>query len=959
MAGFIKTVLALENGLIPPNILFSKPNPAIPLDEWNMTVVTIPTPWPATPIRRASVSSFGMGGTNGHVVLEAYQPDHVHSGLDHGLVKTIDNGLAIGFRSVSDRKTRLFVFSSHDQAGLKRIGNSLVEYIDGLGASASRPGYMADIAHTLATARSGLGWKASCFAENAVELRDCVSNLTGEHATRPIDSPRIALVFTGQGAQWPRMGIEMLTRPVFSESITKSAAYLTELGCDWNLPDELRSSTDSRLSLPEIAQPLCTALQIALVDELRAWGVRPSKVTGHSSGEIAAAYCVGALTHRDALSVAFFRGKASAGLKKAAPQLHGGMMAVGCTQDEIEALLATIRESRVTVACINSPKSLTLSGDATALSELETILKDRQIFTRRLKVEVAYHSSHMKVIANDYSSYIEEIEPSDLGEALDRPIMISSVTGAEVAPEMLGPFYWLRNLLSPVLFMDAIKELVLPGAARRESVEFLIEIGPHSTLNGPIEQTLSHYGLGNTVPKYMSMMQRGCDSAETSRQLAQELFHRGACLDIAAVNADSASQRHLLTDLPPYPWKHDKAYSAVSRLQKELMWREFPTRSLIGAKMPMMDETQHVWRGFIRLDDEPWLRGHKVGNTTLLPGAGMCSMALEAGQQLAGLEMGKTVRAFKLRDVSFSAALAIPEDTAVEVVLNIRPHLLGTTGQTPPTWWEFTLSSSSGVDQLRDNCHGLLAIEYEEGQSPQMALEKASFAAQKVDDYHRIFKQYEGRACSQDAFYRHIAKSGFQYGELFQAVEDVRMGMGNTTFGIRIKNVGDTFSKGQAGDQTRPFLLSGATLDAVFQDWMGSTCDDTGALGFDKPFAPTYLGELEVSTDIPATDGYVMPGFCTSQRYGFNELSSNSYLFDEALGKLYLSVVDFRISLLDDVSGEAYEGLDSESDSPSAITSEVRWGVALDVMDPTDALKLVRGSTPDDQIIEVSTFWKQ
>lgn len=849
-------------------------------------------------------------------------------------------------------KKRLFVFSSHDQAGLKRIGNSLIEYIDGLGPSASR--FLADLAHTLATARSGLGWKTSCFAEDAAELREHLSTMTGDNATRPSGSPRIALVFTGQGAQWPGMGVEMLGRPVFSDSVAKSAAYLQELGCGWDPEDELGKMADSRLHLPEIAQPICVLLQIALVDELRAWGIRPQKVIGHSSGEIAAAYCMGALTHRDALAVAYFRGVASGGLRKVAPHLKGGMMAVGCSQGEIEAVLKTVPGwgSEVTVACVNSPRSLTLSGDASTLSELETVLKDQQIFARKLKVEVGYHSPHMKVIAEDYSSYIADIEPNDI---VDGPIMVSSVTEREIEPEMLGPFYWLRNLLSPVLFSNALKEIVLPGAGNREPVDFLIEIGPHSTLNGPVEQILSHYGLDSTAIKYKSMMQRGCDSLETSRQLAQELFLLGANLEMAAVNGDSDLDPRLLTDLPPYPWKHDKAWSAVSRIHKELMQRSFPTRSLIGARMPAMDETQHVWRGFIRLDDEPWLRGHKVGNTALLPGAGMCSMVLQTGQQLAAQEVGKTVRAFRLREVSYFTALALPEDTAVEVVIHMRPHLVGTAGQTPSTWWEFTLSSSTGSDQLRDNCRGLIAIEYEEDQSPQMAFEEASFAAQKVDEYRRIANECESSTCSQDAFYTHSAKSGFQYAGPFRAIDNIHPGLGKATFGIHVFDVGETFSKGQEGDQTRPFLISGATLDAIFQVWMSSTCDENGALGFDKPFAPTFLGELEVSADIPATNGYVMPGFCTSRGHGFNELSSDAYLFDEALGKVYLSAVDVRISLLDDSSGTARrDDESSETNNPAAIMSEIRWDFALDVMEPNEAVRVVRGSTTDDQIKEVS-----
>lgn len=172
--------------MIPPNIYFSRPNPAIPLDEWNMAVPTKLTPWPITQTgRRMSVSGFGMGGTNGHVVLESLNPGHKK--LINGTTtnSTLTNG-------TSHNGKRLFVFSSQDQAGFKRVGNSLVEHLDSLGPAASNPAYLSNLAHTLAVARSGLSWKSSFLAENAAELREKLTTELGENATRSANSqPRI------------------------------------------------------------------------------------------------------------------------------------------------------------------------------------------------------------------------------------------------------------------------------------------------------------------------------------------------------------------------------------------------------------------------------------------------------------------------------------------------------------------------------------------------------------------------------------------------------------------------------------------------------------------------------------------------------------------------------------------------------------------------------------------------
>jgi zearalenone synthase (highly reducing iterative type I polyketide synthase) len=289
------------------------------------------------------------------------------------------------------------------------------------------------------------------------------------------------------------MGLELLERPVFRASVEQSAEVLKLLGCEWNPIDELsKNKDDSQLGVPAISQPICTVLQIALVQELRAWGVTPEKVVGHSSGEIAAAYTTGAISHKDAIALAYFRGKSSAGLK----HLKGGMMAVGASPEEAKRLIleAKLSGGVVTVACVNSPSSVTISGDVSALEELKAVLEERGVFARRLKVDVAYHSTHMNHAMGDYSSSIADVEPAQAVEG--SPKMISSVTKGEVDSELLGPYYWVRNLISPVLFADAVKELVMPSEGDgKNTIDLLVEIGPHSALGGPVEQILAHHGI--------------------------------------------------------------------------------------------------------------------------------------------------------------------------------------------------------------------------------------------------------------------------------------------------------------------------------------------------------------------------------------------------------------------------------------------------------------------------------
>lgn len=564
MAGIVKGVLAMEHGLIPPNIHFSKPNPAIPLEEWNMAVPTKLTPWPVTQTgRRMSVSGFGMGGTNGHVVLESFNPElkkltnGTNGARTNGTNGTHTNGIhtngirtnGIAHPNARHNGKRLFVFSSQDQAGFMRLAKVLAEHLQTLGP-ASTPEYLANLAYTLGVARSGLAWRDSIVADSTAELlAKLLSTELGQNATRAATKPpRVGFVFTGQGAQWARMGIELLERPVFKDSVARSAEILKEAGCDWDPVEELtRGKDESRLGIPAISQPICTVLQVALVDELRAWGVAPSRVVGHSSGEIAAAYSIGALSHRDAVRVAYFRGKSAAGLK----HLKGGMMAVGCSPAEAEKLItqAKLTGGAVSVACVNSPSSVTLSGDIAALEQLRTILEQRSVFARRLKVDVAYHSAHMHAAVREYSASIDDIKPVALAEG--QPTMVSSVTGAEIDAELLGPYYWVRNLVSPVLFADAVKELVTPADGDgSNTVDLLVEIGPHSALGGPIEQILSHHGVKNVG--YSSVLTRGEKAIDSCFKFASDMFLRGLHFDVDKANGDSHCR--LLTDLPPYPW---------------------------------------------------------------------------------------------------------------------------------------------------------------------------------------------------------------------------------------------------------------------------------------------------------------------------------------------------------------------------------------------------------------------
>lgn len=857
-----------------------------------------------------------------HVVLDAYNPPN-----------------SVVSKSSSGAK-RLFALSSHDKAGFQRITKSLVEHLDAQGAAATSPSYLANLAHTLAKARSGLSWKATCLAENASELREQFEAPLAETAARaPQTLPRVGFVFTGQGAQWAGMGMEMMHRHVFGESVARSAQYLKELGCQWDPVAELeRPVKESRLGKPEISQPICSVIQVALVDELRSWNVMPTRVVGHSSGEIAAAYTLGALTHRDAIAAAYFRGTVASGDKL--KEKEGGMMAVGCSREDAEALLMG-HENQVRVACVNSPTSITLSGEVSVLEVLRAQLDERGIFARRLKVDVAYHSAHMHSVSMDYYTCIAELAQPD-EDALDPAVtMVSSVTGSEIDPDDLGPYYWVNNLISPVLFADAVKEMALPtGRGGDKAVDLLVEVGPHSALSGPVEQTLGKHGIDNV--SVMSMLVRNQSALTTSLDLAADLFKHGVPIEISKVNGDE--QCKLLTNLPPYTWNHSETFNAQGRIQREENSQQYPTRSLLGKILPTMSENERVWRSIIHLSDEPWLRDHTIASTVLFPAAGMVCNVLEAVQQV--MDPHKKARSFTFRDVSFVAAMVLRDDAPTEVTTHIRP------GPGSAAWWEFTVSSCTGsAGKLRTNCHGLVGVTYEESMSPAMVREDAETQASSIADYHSVLSDCS-HSIDKEAFYDHFERVGMVYGDTFRAVHRSHLGHGKTCFDAKMHDIGETFDKGKLD---RPFLINSAVLDGAWQGWFGSTYgigvskDDFGT---SEPMVPKHIGELEISADMPGDAGYTMPAVARSHRYGFSEFSTNITLFDSDLSRVLVSSADYRLGPL---STEPDAELDVTTIDRAEIMSEVNWNYSLDLVDGTEIGRALAGDNTAQKLQQVRT----
>lgn len=529
----------LESGLIPPNIHFNEPNPKIQWDKWNVTVPTKLTSWPTRGLRRISVNSFGYGGSNGHVVLDdahhylaarkiasnGYTSNGVHG--TNGAATIINgDGLSLG-----QSRSRLFVWSAQDKDGLKRIEQPLADYINNKSAeyqTLSSPSqkndsekFMAELAYTLGERRSRLQWKTFAIASSPEEL---ATSLVASHEERhtPVvqssRSPRLGFVFTGQGAQWPRMGVELMVYKVFRETLEEADRYLKQnCGCVWSVMEELqKNKKTSPINQALYSHGLTCILQIALVDLLKSWNILPTAVVGHSGGEIAASYASGGLTKQDAWKVAYYRGFVASKMKLKAPQVDGAMMAVGLSSEAAEEWITKVTDGDLVVACINSPTSTTISGDRAGIDELLVMLQTASIFAKKLFVDTAYHSPHMAIGAEEYCERIGGIKP--IMDPIERCSMYSTVTGNVIEPGHLGVDHWIASITGPVLFSKGVYDVVRPfdGDKRQDenAVDILLEVGPHSVLQGPSTQSLKAHGITN-VP-YYSILTRNLNAVDTA-----------------------------------------------------------------------------------------------------------------------------------------------------------------------------------------------------------------------------------------------------------------------------------------------------------------------------------------------------------------------------------------------------------------------------------------------------------
>ena len=605
---------------------------------------------------------------------------------------------------------------------------------------------------------------------------------------------------------------------------------------------------------------MTTAIQIALVDLFASWNIRPARVTGHSSGEIAAAYCAGALTRESALAVAYHRGRLALKLKGFK---DGAMLAVGLSEETVESLIEKLTQGSVKVACVNSPSSVTVSGDRAAIVELLVQLQYQGVSVRELAVEVAYHSHHMQDIADEYLASIAAISVRDDSTTE----FFSSVSGKCIPKSELGPGYWVLNMVNTVQFSKALQSLLrYPDNEHRVQenldikIDTLVEIGPHSALRTPIKQILQHDPkLRASNIHYVSALVRNTSAVSTCQSVVAQLFVNNHPVNLKAVNLSPGSKNNqILVDLPPYTWTHSTSYWAASVTKHGDGTDTSSRNDILGIKATDSTCLEPRWRNIVRPSEVPWVNDHVVQSNVLYPAAGFLAMAIEAEHQCR-VTKNDNARGYSLREITIGHALIIPQNAdKVETMISLRPYN-ESLRVSSDIWDEFCVSSSVDGSPWIENCRGLISVQKA---TETTEVDGGRQNREEFDRFRNMISDFETKCVTNmdtQEMYKALDGLGLSFGPLFTNMRRARFSADKCIAEIAIP---DTIAAMPAQFEY-PLIVHPATLDSCIQSVfpIGARCSqqDQGTP------VPTFIEEMFLSQSIERSPGHVFEAYAQSE----------------------------------------------------------------------------------------------
>ncbi|PYQ42302.1 MAG: polyketide synthase [Acidobacteria bacterium] len=753
VAGLIKVVLSLKNRMIPPSLHFETPNPAVPWATLPLVIPREARSWPASDgLALAGVSAFGIAGTNAHVVVQEASPAPER------------------WKEASTASPRVLPLSARSPEALSELVAAWRV------ALRSAPADFADLCYTACVRRTHHEHRLTIVARGGEEAAEKIdAYLRGEHpdavpARGSAGSPpRVVFVFPGQGSQWLGMGRQALEHvPVFRASLEACDRAVREES-NFSVIEELAALPErSRLDQIDVVQPMLFSIQVALAAVWRSWGIEPAAVVGHSMGEVAAAHVAGILGLQDAAAVICRRSRL---LRRTRGQ--GAMAVVDLSVAQAQEAIAGY-EDRLSVAVSNSSRSTVLSGDPAALDEVIAVLERREVFCRRVKVDVASHSPQMDALRADLIEALRGLRPGP-----GRVPLYSTVTGQVAAGSLMGAEYWARNLREPVMFSTALGKLV----ADRHSA--FVELSAHPILLPAIQQELQYLGREGAV---LPSLRREEDEQATMLESLGALHALGAEVDWRALFP--AGGRCLR--LPAYPWQRERFwYDGSPAARGRNVSARRGSHPLLGPHLASStDAGMHFWETDLGPDLVSWTSDHRVDGLRVLPASAYIEMALAAAAE------GFGGRPSIVSTVNFQGALLLPENDTETVTVQVQ---LSSERSGAASFQISSREASNDGQPAGWTLHARGVVRLEPSELP-----KDSEARPALSEI-----QFGGGARAAPSHYEAMAARGLHYGPSFQGVQDVWSVGGDTVGRLALPEA----VRGEVG----AYRVHPALLDAGFQ----------------------------------------------------------------------------------------------------------------------------------------------
>ncbi|MHA3774749.1 SDR family NAD(P)-dependent oxidoreductase [Verrucomicrobiota bacterium sgz303538] len=743
IAGLIKAVLVLKHRQIPASLHFTTPSPHIDFETLKLRVPTSLEPFPETDGEcMVGVNSFGFGGANAHVIV-AEAPASPHPTRP---------------RAHSERAWPITLSARSEEAlrgNALRLAGWLSERQNLNGSSPVLP----DLVYTLGARRNHHAYRVTIVARTMPELiqkldafaikQDDV-NVRTSFTPRPEHSPRVGFVMSGQGPQWWGMGRELMQHePVFREIIERCDAAMRPWA-RFSLLEELsRTEEASQMSRTEIAQPAIFAMQVALAELWKSWGVQPAAIVGHSVGEIAAACVAGVFSLEEGARIIALRGRFMDGCARG----EGTMLAVALNEEEARAVIAR-HDRTVTIAAFNGPRSLTLAGPKISLDAIAAELEAQSVFARFVKVDHPFHHPLMTPASEALVEALADLKP----QAETTPFF-STVTGDRCAGTDCVAEHWGRGVRQAVQFAPAVSAVADFG------VDIWLEISAHPALAHSIQECLG--ARGTKAPVFSSARRER--EHEYVLETAMDLHRAAVSLNFAAM---TPSRR--LLPLPAYAWDKSRWWSESSD------WREGRLasggRGFLDVKLPRATPT---WTSRIDGRHMAFLKDHKVENHVIFPAAAFVEIVLEVGMQLF------EGRPFVIEDFEIRKPLILPEQASnvhIEVSYDTieRTFTLQSRFEQGSSWSLHVVGSMRG--ERTESAFGSSTLE---DAAPIAGLE----------------------AVETEGFYRYMSDLGLRYGEEFRPIRELCAGNGRSTGRVVLS---EEIAKREAEYRVHPVLFDGA-----------------------------------------------------------------------------------------------------------------------------------------------------